>query len=242
VSGDRVVASGMDRATGGTFAEYAAIPASKLAALPDDVPWEVAGAIGNVGATAWTAIEELAGVQAGDRVFVHGGSGGVGHMAVQIAAESGTEVITTAGTADARARLEADLGASVALDYESDSLAEEILAATDGAGVETVLDHRLEEYLDLDLEVVRPGGQIISTMGHIPATNGRPFYNKEVTIQPLKMDNRERRTDILDPLMRLLERDAVTAVVDSTYALDEAAQAQRDILAGGSLGKLVVTP
>jgi|APHM01.1.fsa_nt_gi NADPH:quinone reductase and related Zn-dependent oxidoreductases len=100
--GDRVVASGMDRATGGTFAEYAAIPTSKLAALPDDVPWEVAGAIGNVGATAWTALEELAGVQAGDRVLVHGGSGGVGHMAVQIAAESGAEVITTAGTAAAR--------------------------------------------------------------------------------------------------------------------------------------------
>lgn len=86
--GDRVVASGMNRATGGTFAEYAVIPASKLAVLPEDIPWAVAGAIGNVGATAWIALGELAGEQAGDRVPVHGGSGGVGHMAIRIADDS----------------------------------------------------------------------------------------------------------------------------------------------------------
>jgi NADPH:quinone reductase-like Zn-dependent oxidoreductase len=240
--GDRVIASGLDRATGGTFAEYAAIPASKLASSPGDISWEVAGAIGNVGVTAWTALEELAGVQAGDRVLVHGGSGGVGHMAVQIAAESGAEVITTAGTAHARERLEGELGASAVFDYESDSLAADILAATDGEGVETVLDHRLEQYLDLDLEVVTPDGQIISTMGHIPATNGRPFYTKEVTIKPLKMDNRQRRADFLDRVRRLLEQDAVTAVVDSTYSLDEAARAQQDILASGIVGNLVIVP
>lgn len=241
--GDRVYGTGIGNGGfQGAYAEYAAVPTDRVVELPDDAAMDEAGGAGVVACTAWRALIDHADLDPAEYCLVHGGSGGVGHMAVQIAAESGAEVITTAGTADARARLEADLGASVALDYESDSLAEEILAATDGAGVETVLDHRLEEYLDLDLEVVRPGGQIISTMGHIPATNGRPFYNKEVTIQPLKMDNRERRTDILDPLMRLLERDAVTAVVDSTYALDEAAQAQRDILAGGSLGKLVVTP
>jgi NADPH2:quinone reductase len=179
--GDRVFASGMDRAEGGTFAEYAAIPAEKLARLPENVSWTAGGAIGNVGATAWTALEELAGIQAGDRVLIHGGSGGVGHAAVQIAAHSGAEVITTAGSEEARARLQ-ELGATVAFDYESDSLAEDILAATDGAGVDTILDHRLEEYLDLDLSVVTEGGTIVSTMGHIPETNGRPLYNKEVTI------------------------------------------------------------
>jgi NADPH:quinone reductase-like Zn-dependent oxidoreductase len=239
--GDRVVASGMDRAAGGTFAEYATIPAAKLARLPEDLSWTAGGAIGNVGATAWTALEGLAGVQAGDRVLVHGGSGGVGHAAVQIAAHSGAQVITTAGTETARRRLEA-LGASVALDYESDSLAEDILAATDGAGVETILDHRLEEYLDLDLEVVTAGGQIISTMGQIPATNARPFYDTEVTVQPLKMDNRPVRRPTLERLVRLIEQDALTPVVADTYALEDATQAQQDLLAGGSLGKRVVTP
>jgi len=77
--GERVVASGMDRAAGGTFAEYAAVPETKLAALPADVPFDTAAALANVGVAAWLALEELAGVQAGDRVLVHGGSGGVGH-------------------------------------------------------------------------------------------------------------------------------------------------------------------
>jgi NADPH2:quinone reductase len=239
--GDRVFASGMDRAEGGTFAEYAAIPAEKLANLPENVSWTAGGAIGNVGATAWTALEDLAGIQAGDRVLIHGGSGGVGHAAVQIATHSGAEVITTAGSEDARARL-TDLGAAVALDYESDSLAEDILAATDGAGVDTILDHRLEEYLDLDLSVVTEGGTIISTMGHIPETNGRPLYNKEVTIQPLKMDNHPTRRPVLERLARLMNQDVLTPVVADTYAFGDAARAHQEIRAGGYVGKLVVTP
>ncbi|WP_276273975.1 quinone oxidoreductase family protein [Haloarcula litorea] len=239
--GDRVFASGMDRAEGGTFAEYAAIPAEKLARLPDDVSWTAGGAIGNVGATAWTALEELVGIQAGDRVLIHGGSGGVGHAAVQIAAHSGAEVITTAGSEEARARLQ-ELGATVAFDYESDSLAEDILAVTDGAGVETVLDHRLGEYLDLDLSVVTRDGTIVSTMGHIPETNGRPFYNTEVTIQPLKMDNHPTRRPVLERLARLMNQDVLTPIVADTYAFDDAARAHQDILAGGYVGKLVVTP
>jgi NADPH2:quinone reductase len=239
--GDRVFASGMDRAEGGTFAEYAAIPAEKLAHLPADVSWAAGGAIGNVGATAWTALEELSGVQAGDRVLIHGGSGGVGHAAVQIAAHSGAEVITTAGTEAARDRL-TDLGAAVALDYESDSLAEDILAATGDAGVETILDHRLEEYLELDLSVVTEGGQIISTMGHIPQTNGRPFYGKEVTIQPLRMDNHPTRRPVLQRLARLMKQDVLTPVVADVYSIGDAGQAHQEILAGGYLGKLVVTP
>ncbi|MFA1610810.1 quinone oxidoreductase family protein [Halobellus rubicundus] len=239
--GDRVFLSGMDRADGGTFAEYAAVPAEKVAHLPGDVSWTVGAAIGNVGATAWTALEELAGIQAGDRVLIHGGSGGVGHLAVQIAAHSGAEVIATAGTDAARDRLR-DLGATTVLDYDSDALADEILTATDGAGVDTVLDHRLEEYLSLDLEVVAEGGQIISTMGHIPETNGRPFYNKEVSIRPLKMDNHPVRRPVLDRLARLLRQDALTAVVAETYSFDTAARAHQEILAGGYVGKLVVTP
>jgi NADPH:quinone reductase-like Zn-dependent oxidoreductase len=239
--GDRVFASGMDRATGGTFAEFAAIPETKLAHLPEDVSFEVGAALGNVGATAWVALEEVAGIQTGDRVLVHGGAGGVGHAAVQIAASAGADVIPTAGSADARDRLR-EFGAADALDYESESLAEDVLAATGGDGVETVLDHRLEQYLDLDLQVVSQDGQIISIMGHIPAANALPFYDKEVTLQALKMDARPVRAPILERLVRLVKRGDLTANVAKTYAFEEVSQAHRDVLAGGYVGKLVVTP
>lgn len=75
-------------------------------------------------------------------------------------------------------------------------------------------------------------------MGHVPETNGVPLYNKEATVKPLKMDNRPVRTPILRRLTRLMERDDLTAVVADTYDFEDAAQAHRDILAGGSVGKL----
>jgi NADPH:quinone reductase-like Zn-dependent oxidoreductase len=239
--GDRVVVSGMDRSAGGTFAEYAAVPETKVASLPEGVPFEVGGAVGNVGATAWTALEEVAGIQAGDRVLVHGGAGGVGHAAVQVAASSGADVVATAGSESARTRVE-DLGASVALDYDSDSLAEEVLEATGGEGVETVLDHRLEEYLELDLEVLAEGGQVVSLMGNVPEASALPFYAKEVTLQALRMDNHPVRTPVLERVLRLVERGDLTPVVADTYGFAEVEQAHRDLSEGGYVGKLVVTP
>jgi NADPH:quinone reductase-like Zn-dependent oxidoreductase len=239
--GDRVIISGMDRAEGGTFAEYAAVPSKKLARLPEHVSFTEGGAIGNVGATAWTALTELATINPGDRVLIHGGSGGVGHAAVQIAASAGAEVLATAGSADGRTRIE-QLGAAETFDYECDSLAEDIFAATDGEGVETIVDHRLEEYLALDLQVISNGGRIISTMGHIPETVGVPFYDKEVTLQALKMDNRPVRTPILQRVIRLVEDGVLAAEVADSYEFDEVDQAHQDVIAGGYVGKLVVTP
>jgi NADPH2:quinone reductase len=239
--GDRVIVSGMDRAEGGTFAEYAAVPETKLAHLPEDVSFEEGAAIANVGATAWTALEKVAGIQAGDRVLVHGGSGGVGHAAVQIAAASGADVIATAGSESAREQVQ-NLGATAVLDYESDTLTEEVLSVTDGAGVETVLDHRLEEYLGFDFEVLAEGGEIVALMGHVPETNGVPFYKKQVTVQALQMDARPVRTPLLQRVIRLLERGDLTPAVADSYEFEDAAQAQQRVMAGGYVGKLVVTP
>jgi NADPH2:quinone reductase len=240
-TGDRVFASGMDRAEGGTFAEYAAIPATKLAHLPEHVSFEEGAAIANVGATAWTALEAVAGIQTGDRILVHGGAGGVGHAAVQIAASAGADVIATAGSEAACERLR-ELGATAALDYANETLAEDVVAATGGDGVETVLDHRLQQYLQTDLEVLAEGGEIVAIMGNIPDTSGVPFYTKEVTVQALRMDNHPVRAPTLDRLNRLLDRGDLTPVVADTYDFGEVAQAQADVLAGGYVGKLVVTP
>jgi NADPH:quinone reductase-like Zn-dependent oxidoreductase len=239
--GDRVFASGMDRAEGGTCAEYAAMPETKLAHLPDEVSFESGAAIANVGASAWTALEEVAGIRAGDRVLIHGGAGGVGHAAVQIAGASGAEVIATAGAETARERVR-ELGADTVLEYDSDTLAEDVLAATGGDGVETVLDHRLQAYLEFDLEVLAENGQLVCLMGNIPDASGVPFYTKEITVQALRMDNHPVRAPTLYRLVRLMEHAELTPVVADTYDLEEVTQAQQDLLGGGYVGKLVVTP
>ena len=239
--GDRVFACGMGHAEGGTFAEYVSFPEVKLAHLPESVPFEVGGAIGNVGATAWTALVELAGLQPGDRCLIHGGNGGVGHAAVQIAATGGADVIATAGAEELRGRVR-DLGATTTLDYHSDSLADSIDEATDGEGVDVVLDHMLGQYLDLDLEVAADGGRIVTITGDVPATGGAPLRNHEVTIRGMSMGNRPDRRAVLRRLARLMERGDLTAAVARTYDFDDVAQAHRDVLEGGYVGKLVVTP
>lgn len=239
--GDRVFASGMGHAEGGTFAEYVAFPEMKLAHLPESVPFEVGGAIGNVGCTAWTALVDIAGLRPGDRCLIHGGAGGVGHVAVQLAAAGGAEAVATAGFAEARARVR-DLGAVEALDYDSDSLADEVLAATDGAGVDVVLDHLLERYLAVDLEVAAEGAHVVTITGDVAGTAGGPLRNKEVTLRGMSMGNRPERRGILERLAALLERGDLTAVVHRTYDLDEVRQAHRDVVEGGYVGKLVVTP
>jgi NADPH2:quinone reductase len=238
-AGDRVFASGMGHAEGGTTAEYVAFPAIKLARLPDAVGFEAGAAAGNVGATAWVALEEIAELRAGDRVLVHGGAGGVGHLAVQLADAAGAEVVATAGSETARDRVR-ELGADAVFDYDSDSLAEDVRAAT--GGVEVVLDHMAEEYLEVDLDVVAQGGQIVTIMGDLPAASGFPLRQKEVTVRGMSLGNRAERTPILRRLARLMERGELTPVVAGSYGFDEIAQAHRDVLAGGYVGKLVVTP
>lgn len=238
-AGDRVVISGLGGASRGTFAEAVAAPATKLARLPASVPFEIGAAIGNAGATAWTALVEHGEIEPGDRVLVHGGAGGVGHLAVQIAAAGGADVVATAGSEEARARVR-ELGARAALDYASGSLADDVLAATDGEGVDVVLDHRLDEYLELDLAVAAKGARIVTIQGDVSAAGGAPLRNKEVTLRGMSMANTPDRRPALRRLARLAGRGDLTAVVAATYDLDGAGQAHRDVLAGGYVGKLVV--
>jgi NADPH2:quinone reductase len=240
-AGDRVFVSGLDRAAGGTFAEYATAPASKTAALPECVDFDTGAAVGNVGATAWTALTDVASVAPGDRVLVHGGAGGVGHVAVQMAASAGADVFATAGSETARECVH-DLGAVAAFDYDSDTLAADVRSATDSTGVDVVLDHHLGQNFDANLEAAGRGADIVALMGHLPAADARPFYTKEVTVHALRMDNRPERAPMLRRVARLLARGDVTPVVSDTYDLAEAPRAHRDVLAGGYVGKLIVTP
>lgn len=238
-AGDRVFVSGLDRAAAGTFAEYATVPASKVAALPEQVDFEAGAAVANVGATAWTALTEVVSVAPGDRVVVHGGAGGVGHVAVQMATSAGADVVATVGSDAARERVR-DLGAVAAFDYDSETLAEDLLAATDGFDV--VLDHHLAENLNANLAAAARGADVVALMGHLPAADARLFYGKEVTVHALRMDNRPERAPVLRRVARLLARGDVAPAVADTYDLADAAQAHRDITSGGHFGKLVVTP
>ncbi|MFB6124024.1 MAG: alcohol dehydrogenase catalytic domain-containing protein, partial [Haloferacaceae archaeon] len=112
--GDRVYGTGLSRDHYGAYAEYVAVPTDRLAHLPEDVGVVAAGGAGVAGVTAWRALVDHAGLDPSDRVLIHGGSGGVGHAAVQLAAATGAHVVTTAAP-QYHDRL-AGLGADVVLD------------------------------------------------------------------------------------------------------------------------------
>lgn len=237
--GDRVFFAGVGQSDRGTFAEYVALPTTKVAHAPERLSFEEAAALGNVGGTALTALVDLADLEPTEYCLVHGGSGGVGHVAVQIARAVGALPIATAGSEAARDRVR-ELGAVAAFDYAAADLAEEIREATDGDGVDVILDHRLDDYLELDLSVAAQHGRIVTITGDVPATGGAPLRNRELTIRGMSMGNRPERQGILRRLATLVERGELTPIVAETYELSEVAEAHRDVLAGGYVGKLVV--
>ena len=239
--GDRVFAGGLGHDEGGTFAEYAAIPRMKVAHLPENLSFEVGGAIPNVGVTAWTALVERAGLEPTERLLVHGGNGGVGHAAVQLGATMGADVIATVGSESVGERVR-DLGASATVEYDSETLAGEIDDATDGEGVDVILDHRLDDYLGLDLTVAAQNGRVITITGGIPSVENPPLQHKELTIRGTAIANIPERRPILQRIARLIVRGDLAPVVAETYGFEDVGEAHRAVVEGGYVGKLIVRP
>jgi NADPH:quinone reductase-like Zn-dependent oxidoreductase len=239
--GDQVVGTGLSMNHFGAYAEYAAVPEDRLAHLPDGVDPVAAGGAGVAAVTAWRALVDHAGLQPAESVLVHGGSGGVGHAAVQLAAATGAHVVTTAAP-QYHDRL-TELGADAVFDYASDDLQEEVRAETDG--VDVVLDHRLDDYLQFDAEVAATGGRVVGIGENDPEvgfTNDGVARSKDVSYQFMSMFNTPRLADPLERVAYLMETGDLEIDVARTYDLEEAADAQRDVMADSFLGKLVVTP
>lgn len=139
--GDAVFGTGLSKDHYGACAERVAVPTDRLAHVPDGVDPVAAGAVGVVGVTAWRALIDHPGLRPAESVLVHGGSGGVGHVAVQVAAAAGARVVTTAAPAS-HDRLDA-LGADVVLDYARDDLADPAVGFTsDGVARSKDLQYR----------------------------------------------------------------------------------------------------
>jgi NADPH2:quinone reductase len=238
--GDRVFATALGNDHQGTCAEYVAVPTDRLARLPDRVGFAAGAAGALVGVTAWQTLIARCDLEPGERVLVHGGSGGVGHVAVQIAHAAGARLTTTASPeyhGDLR-----DLGADDVLDYRRDDLADAIREA---GQPDVVLDHRLDDYLGLDCEVAAFRGRIAAigntdvaaTFPNVPAHRG-----KALTVHHVSMFNTPDVARVLQRLAALMDRSALAPQVARTYGLDEVSEAQEAVMEDSFLGKLVVEP
>ncbi|MFC4448177.1 NADPH:quinone reductase [Halorussus aquaticus] len=239
--GDRVFGTGLGNDRQGTYAEYAVAPTDRLARLPENVDFEEGAAAALVGVTAWRALVDHAGLEPAETCLVHGGSGGVGHVAVQLADAAGARVVTTAA-AEYHDRLE-ELGADSPVDYGREDLADAVVEAAGRPDV--ILDHRLDDYLDFDAEVGTQGVRVVgigNTQPEAGFDNVAAARAQEMTLQLMSMYNTPDMSAVLGKLARLLESGDLRPHVSKRYDLDEAAEAQKSVLQNSFFGKLVVTP
>jgi len=241
--GDRVFGTGIGNGTyQGAYAEYATVPEDRIVELPDGVALTEAGGAGVVAGTAWRALIDHANLDPAEYCLVHGGSGGVGHAAVQIGDAVSARVLTT-GSTDYHDTL-SELGAETVLDYSRGDLEDAVLDASDG-GVDVILDHRLDDYLQFDAEVATEGARVVGIGENDPDpgfTNSPGARAKDVRYQFMSMFNTPDLRVPLRGVAHLMERDALSIEVARTYDLEEAGEAQRAVMEDSFLGKLVIEP
>jgi NADPH:quinone reductase-like Zn-dependent oxidoreductase len=155
-AGDQVFARPRDHRTG-TFAEMIAVDQADLALMPANLTMEQAASIPLVGLTAWQALVVVGRVQPGQKVFIQAGSGGVGTFAIQLAKHLGATVATT--TSAANVEMVRSLGADVVIDYKRQDF-EQVLS-----GYDLVLNSQDAKTLAKSLNILKPGGQLISISG-----------------------------------------------------------------------------
>jgi NADPH:quinone reductase-like Zn-dependent oxidoreductase len=242
-AGDRVYGTGIGGgAAQGAYAEYATVPEDRLVHLPDGADLTEAGGAGVAAVTAWRALVDHADLDPAEYCLVHGGSGGVGHAAVQIGAAVHARVVTTA--APGYHDEVSSLGAETVLDYSREDLADAVVEASDG-GVDAVLDHRLDDYLQLDADVSNTGARVVGIGENSPNpgfSNDGAARSKDVSYQFMSMFNTPDMRVPLRGVAHLMDAGTLSIEVAETYSLEEAAEAQRAVMEDSFLGKLVIEP
>ena len=241
--GDRVFGTGLQNDRQGTYAEYLVARRHRFAPLPDEVDFETGAAAGVVGTTAWLAFMKHGRLTPTSTCLIHGGSGGVGHAAIQIAKLCGANVITTAGSGSSRAFTE-ECGADTTLNYMDPDLLASIQETVDD-GIDIVLDHRIGSHLQLDLEVLAPDGTVVVIGGpqdECRITDLWPAIRTDATIQMFAMSNEPNLSVVLEEISRLLADGRLNIHISRRYDLEEAEAAQRAVIEESFHGKLLIEP
>lgn len=235
--------------TSGALAEYVLADAASMAPKPNSLSMREAAALPLVTITAWDGVVTRADITPGDDVLVHGGTGGVGHIGVQLAAREGGIVHATASSEPKR-DLARDLGAHAAFDYHRD-VADYVDEYTGGDGFDVVFDTvgTGGDNLERSFEAAGLKGHVVTTVAH-GDVDIDPLHSKGLSFDvvfmlvPLLHDDRNGRRyhgDVLRRTARLVDNGILDPLLDTeTYALNEVAAAHRRLESGDHLGKVVV--
>ncbi|MGL5742729.1 MAG: zinc-binding dehydrogenase [Legionella sp.] len=225
--------------------EYMLADARLLAKKPKTLSMVEAAALPLVAITAWEALFEKAHVNAGQKVLIHAGTGGVGHVAIQLAKWAGAEVYTTVSSAD-KAAIAKSLGAKEAINYTLESVQDYVGRVTNGMGFDVVFDTIGGENLDKSLAAVAMYGNVVS----IQANTSRdlaPLHAKSASLHAvfmllplLRNIQRERHGHILKEIARLVDSGHLTPLIDPHLFYFETIDKAHALLESGkAIGKVI---
>jgi len=224
----------------GGAAEYLAIPASNLAAIPDNIDYPDAAAPLLVGITAWRMLLRRAGLRAGESVLVVGAGGGVNSIAIQIAKLAGATVYVVASNPEKSARAQ-QLGADVVLDRSRVDWGKEIFKLTSRRGVDVVVDNVGKATITKSMQAVARGGRIVivgNTSGPQAEIDIRYIFGKQISIIGSTMGSHQDFHDLLD----LLWSGKIKPVIHQVMPLSEGREGYKMMQEGSHFGKILLAP
>ena len=243
-AGDRVMAL----IEGGGYAELAAAAAAQVVRVPDSLDLVTAGGVPEVFITAHDNLVTRAAARPGETVLIHGGAGGVGTAAIQLARTLGCRVVATAGSAR---KLQAciELGAAVAVDHGTDDFVARVRDATGGRGADVILDVMGASYLQRNIDALAPDGRLVSIglQGGTQAELDLALLHRKrgaVIATQLRARPKEQKAAIVaafrNGVLPLLASGTLRPVIDRVLPLEQAADAHRALESGDVIGKVVL--
>ena len=229
----------------GTLAEFIVADSKLVAKKPKNLSMAQTAAIPLVGITAYEGLKR-AGISKGQKVLVHGGSGGVGHLAIQLAKYFGAEVYSTGG-GDKQLEMIEKLGAR-GINYKNESVEQYVAKHTDGAGFDIVFDSVGGANMSKSFEAAALNAQVATTvsMCELDLTTahfkGLSLHVVFMLIPMLYNHKREQHAEILENIAKICEAGFLTPVLDENqYTLEEVASAYARLESGKAMGKVVIS-
>ncbi|HEY8538442.1 MAG TPA: NAD(P)H-quinone oxidoreductase [Steroidobacteraceae bacterium] len=233
---------------GGGYSEYCAVHEGQVLPIPRGISLVHAAALPEAFFTVWSNVFEFGRLHPGETLLVHGGTSGIGVTAIQLGTALGHTVFATAGS-DEKCRACESLGAKLAINYKTQDFVEEVTKATDGRGVNVILDMVGGKYLSRNLQALAVEGRLVmiasqgGTKGELDVLR---VMQRRLTVTGSTLRAREVefkqsiKKKLLDNVWPLLESGRIKPVIDSVYAMKDVAQAHARMESSEHIGKILL--